>query len=548
MHIRQPVLNLLVIAIGANLVWLGSGEDVECDVFLAPSSIPNGGLGVYAAKSIEKGEKILSDDMAIHFIDRYQQDQLRLKHEKQSGKAKNDTWALGWYALDSHWTMGSFEAKQVESLPYSLSMLANSHSVLHNVEMMPPSVDPAVNDIHAGATSSYHGLYAQATRDIEAGEELFSSMDPKRVENDPSLQNYPLESDYEKALTILKNFKILVPNLESKEADLLWKLLRMSNTKWSDEKQKLVELKKPLHELQKEHKDNRVLSKVKSLSRGNLASKKASNMWKFLKSITPNEKLQKVLPRKVENIQKALEVGVPKASLPNRVRDISWLEQHGICISNLKPGSSNIPHAGRGAFATQDLAQDAIISAVPVAPFDRSLVQMYKNIGAHVWKKGFQQVLNYAFGHEQSSVLFLPYSPVIPYLNHDSNPNAELRWSKLNNHSILELPASELFSQSSHSGLVMELVATRSIEQNEEVTISYGNAWQRSWEDFLANEGPKERTPGFQSAPELNQQKAHLFTEEELRHNSHITYPSNVQLMCFTCKNHCSRQISERNP
>eukprot|EP00957_Ditylum_brightwellii_P112762 8596150-Ditylum_brightwellii.AAC.1 len=43
---------------------------------------------------------------------------------------------------------------------------------------------------------------------------------------------------------------------------------------------------------------------------------------------------------------------------------------------------------------------------------------------------GYQLLLNYCFSHPRSSMLLLPYSPVVNYINHNGKePNAFIRWS-----------------------------------------------------------------------------------------------------------------------
>ena len=42
-----------------------------------------------------------------------------------------------------------------------------------------------------------------------------------------------------------------------------------------------------------------------------------------------------------------------------------------------------------------------------------------------------EELLNFCFGHEDSELLFVPYSPVVNFINHGGRkPNAEIRWPK----------------------------------------------------------------------------------------------------------------------
>ena len=54
-----------------------------------------------------------------------------------------------------------------------------------------------------------------------------------------------------------------------------------------------------------------------------------------------------LLPAYPESLSKVKESGGSLAySQPKSVRSIEWLESHGRCIDNIRPGASTIPHAG----------------------------------------------------------------------------------------------------------------------------------------------------------------------------------------------------------
>jgi hypothetical protein len=95
--------------------------------------------------------------------------------------------------------------------------------------------------------------------------------------------------------------------------------------------------------------------------------------------------------------------------------------------------------------------------------------------------KGTQLLLNYCFGHMESSLLLCPITNAI-LINHCSNrkpnpacmegPNAKLRWTSAWDTTTpqwLEMTIEELASQESR-GLSMEIVALRDIERGEEVS------------------------------------------------------------------------------
>lgn len=121
------------------------------------------------------------------------------------------------------------------------------------------------------------------------------------------------------------------------------------------------------------------------------------------------------------------------------------LEVHGKCLDNIRYGKSNIPHAGRGAFATRSIRSESVIfimellcllylfnmtfavsytegGLVAPAPLlhipDRDILTMYaeklddrtgeeyRDISKPI---GHQLLVNYCFGHKASSILLCPY-------------------------------------------------------------------------------------------------------------------------------------------
>jgi hypothetical protein len=112
-------------------------------------------------------------------------------------------------------------------------------------------------------------------------------------------------------------------------------------------------------------------------------------------------------------------------SFPNVIREIDWLNEHGLCLDGLRVAPSTIPQAGRGAFATRKFVKGEIISPVPVVHIERQALQMYQeNDDNFIENHGEQQLLlNYCYGHPQSSILLFPYAPAVNFINHDRSPN-----------------------------------------------------------------------------------------------------------------------------
>eukprot|EP00542_Grammatophora_oceanica_P001423 CAMPEP_0194070020 /NCGR_PEP_ID=MMETSP0009_2-20130614/87956_1 /TAXON_ID=210454 /ORGANISM="Grammatophora oceanica, Strain CCMP 410" /LENGTH=289 /DNA_ID=CAMNT_0038723257 /DNA_START=60 /DNA_END=926 /DNA_ORIENTATION=- len=128
---------------------------------------------------------------------------------------------------------------------------------------------------------------------------------------------------------------------------------------------------------------------------------------------------------------------------------------------------------------------------------------------------GKQLLLNYCFGHAESSLLLCPYTSAI-LLNHCSprqsrdcgdGPNAKVRiqsgWDKSTS-SWLEMTVEDMKNRTDR-GVSFEIVALRDIARGEEVTIDYGVEWERAWEAHVAQwRSPDRQGTGFESATRAN--------------------------------------------
>ena len=127
---------------------------------------------------------------------------------------------------------------------------------------------------------------------------------------------------------------------------------------------------------------------------------------------------------------------------------VDWIRNNGVCVDNIKLGRSTIEKAGRGAFAKRFIPAGNIIAPIPL------LHVLDKNVfNLHSWKvneegervldaeiAGKQLLVNYCFGHMQSTLLFCQTTntALINHKNKEScsevtcgeQPNARIRWSE----------------------------------------------------------------------------------------------------------------------
>ena len=257
---------------------------------------------------------------------------------------------------------------------------------------------------------------------------------------------------------------------------------------------------------------------------------------------------------------------------------LEWLRTYGVCIDTLQISSSTIPNVGLGAFAKRKFKKGETIISSPVIQFDRSQVQIvdqHERIDSdeeiydedeeddyrddsdgkgrrrlhyteHV--KGQQLLLNYCFGHENSTVLLLPYGPGVNYINHNhQNPNAIVDWTEsaaeFSDEDALFVTAHELLYRKSRR-LLFDYVALRDIEEGEEIFIDYGAQWQEAWEKHVSSweEKNKVEDKGATSSPPSSR----WYTSAADYKRSHVNdpirtlteqedhpYPSNIRTACL---------------
>lgn len=210
---------------------------------------------------------------------------------------------------------------------------------------------------------------------------------------------------------------------------------------------------------------------------------------------------------------------------PDRLREV------GYCLDNIVFGPSLIEEAGRGAFASRDLEEGAIVAPVPLVPLSRSSLKVLKerNDGSAVLST--QLLQNYCYGHQNSSLLLFPYVNGVNFINHSKNPNVQLRWSK-GSSVIFHKPLLEL-QQSSHSASPMlELVATRKVDKGEELHLDYGDEWEQAWNKHVSSWQPRDEDIQHVSAETMNNDDSYLVLrthqEQQLK-----PYPPDVFTSCY---------------
>jgi hypothetical protein len=262
-----------------------------------------------------------------------------------------------------------------------------------------------------------------------------------------------------------------------------------------------------------------------------------------------------LIPASPRKLKKVKEVG---GTFLYRYQDMiksdRWFHENGFCLDAIRQDISMIPNAGRGAFATRDIKKGETITVSPMLHIaDREMLDMYPIITVHDEVSdqmindyddtngpiGQQLIMNYAFGHSESSMLLVPVGPQAMLLNHGKDSaNAYVTWSRKRNDVIqmnkLYLDYSvEQMAAVTDVVVVMKVVALRDIKEGEEITLDYGDSWQKAWEEYESDW--KTHLEGKDHPLKAEDMRA-MYKEKPFETVYTLVdnpYPENVHLACF---------------
>ncbi|KAL7533531.1 hypothetical protein ACHAXR_008233, partial [Thalassiosira sp. AJA248-18] len=507
-------------------------ESNPCQLYLAQSTIPNAGLGVFAGTSFDYGQMIgRVGDAAFPVVD-------------QDWHNSPDSGSQSKYEADYHWPLTNYdwnapdigmenEAEDVSVTVNGFGAAPNCHFRLLNVEEHKATYDTAGLDRYtspgAGASTPWFNRTSTAAQDIEAGSELFVDYGPNWfLTRDGVFQLVPISESFEKAQAFLKEYgKLLVG---------------------SDNPDDLIEDKMSLDD------------------------EAQRDLWDVIKTFPYPTRERQALPDDHKDAIRAIHGDIQAIEKENSIRSTEYLKENGKCVDNIVPGKSSIPHAGRGAFATRFIPKGGLVAPAPLVHIThKSAVNMHNETIGHrgnivrdenaIVKK--QIIVNYMFGHPNSSLLLFPYSSNVPYINHHSTEyNTELRWatdfSFFHHEDWLNKTVEDLEEQWT-SGLMLEFIALRDIQPGEEVLINYGDEWQQAWEEHVKKweQIPVERDynnltlwtdTANRSAGYVRAEVYNKDTETPIRTTEEqITdpYSHSVQIQCQVNVNHDSAYLFE---
>jgi hypothetical protein len=206
-------------------------------------------------------------------------------------------------------------------------------------------------------------------------------------------------------------------------------------------------------------------------------------------------------------------------------RHPNWLRENGYCVDHIEIRPATDPQMGRGAFATRPLRKGTVVAPAPMQIFQNR--QDFTQNG-----QGEALFVNYCLQPPNSDFLLFPYGPVVNLINHSrKKANVFIRWSTNPMHHAewLDLPQKELFETATPGGLVLEVVALRNIQPNEEIFFDYGKDWEEAWKEHVKSWKPIV-DDGYVYPADMDE-TGYLRTVEEQKTDP---YPFNLRTFCNT--------------
>ncbi|GAX24545.1 hypothetical protein FisN_4Hh064 [Fistulifera solaris] len=470
-----------------------------CSLYIAESTIPGAGLGMFTGVARKAKEVIWPGDVVNPVVDRkYHQMVLGPETYKSEDVSLNPL-------EDYEWLGGAMGIQHETAHPYvwprfihafapGFTSVLNSHPALFNCDLKSiPKYD--INGLHrskdpgVGAFTPYFGGNHIALEDIQTGAELFLYY------GDP----------YFRLRT--KIYGLLPLPIHHDYADIYVK---------------------------------KYYSAISALM--------YLGIWNYLVDNFPYyRRLMNAMPKTKEDLELVVNGSIRDMHRPAATRSLQKLGEEGRCVDTLEVRPSTIPQAGRGAFATRFLPKGIVVTGTPLifVPTD-DFFKMYegdwetkKEVPIKEKVVHYQISYNYCLHHPDSSIFLCPYGIGVNYINHGGKDgaNVKLQWASEgelgHNNTILQQSPRHLLGNAAPR-IFLNYVATQDIQEGEEILLDYGDAWQAAWDHHVRTfeEHRVEGSTDYQSARDWTKKNLDtmLRTEEEQVENP---YPFHFALQCI---------------
>jgi hypothetical protein len=347
-----------------------------CQYYLAPSSIPNAGFGIYTTKAIPPDTPLtqIADAPSIILTDV----ELHNKNSQGEGTDTEIIWNHDNYFWDGT-GQGEFEAKVVEESVMTFGAVCNYHTYLKNVKPSSCEYDDGITSRASkspgmGAYSYQMGYLFSSTRGIEAGEEIFCDYGEEWLDGRDYLSDVAREEEYITAAEIVQK-TLLGLKGEEDVSDAVFRTVksvvhhldpRVSSV-LPDNQEDYSGLERIVAEGTRTgtsmDSDSEALASESESESETLDSDidRHSHLW-LRQSISDSE-VESESESEAES-NEAIEMELAKKTLT--ARSLTWIQSNGKCLDNLIPQRSTLPHAGRGAFAQRFIPKGASIVPLPL--------------------------------------------------------------------------------------------------------------------------------------------------------------------------------------
>lgn len=170
----------------------------------------------------------------------------------------------------------------------------------------------------------------------------------------------------------------------------------------------------------------------------------------------------------------------PKTANEILKRRYSTIEmyKYGFCLSDVYVADSLIPIAGKGLFSKKSYVPGDTVTISPVLILPREDVESTADSSV---------LINYCLTSDRSVVAMLPIS-IAGMINHGGiASNVQILWENdTSTAENLQIPVS-LLGSLSFAPLTIKFIATRPISIGEEITMSYGQVWEKKWLEYLSS-------------------------------------------------------------
>lgn len=465
-------------------------DEPFCGVYMAPSTIGVANMGIYTNMDLQKGDVVNFPDIAVPLLfrdwayhgenpdgmlwDRYIWDGPVANIEpKSSDLDREDAGAVFIPGV------GCTVNSRLE-----MNNIYSTHGSIYDTAGLHRSRDPG-----SGAFSPYHSSQTTAKFAIKAGNELFAAYGDHWIPEIPGA--------------------IITFNENMDNAD-----------EFLDE----------------------YVAWVSKMKNEGLTPEIAESLWNLTSKEFPYaSRILGALPQQEYKVVEAeLQLKTEPSTTRHFVRQIGvqtteWLKENGKCQDHMRPGRSTIAQAGRGAFASRPLPKGTVVGYAPLVHIGnaREILNIHYDLPEG---KGYSQedlIINYSFGHKNSTMILTPYGAMVSYINHHrERANIKVQWpdKELIAHKPEWLSMNVEFFSNTHEkiGLSFDYVALRDLEEGEELFMDYGDEWIAAWDAHVAKYTPEQGSETYKHITEWTE--LYLRTREE---QSATPYPKNLATLCF---------------